>query len=321
MHMGTRGHAGDVGRHFIKCGTILNLLPSPHITQMDVHVRMTRGTNNRGRCMFPSALDVRDSDAGNSKTQRARANKTSPTIQEYWNPQCHGSRRQQTLPLLRFGHGQEDGRHTLDLLRRGSSGAVCGDGEMRAVVGGDVWVWAWAWAWSVYCRLLCRTRLPLRTREANGTVMNTSAEQMKRCTSGLLPASVASQPRVHTVLAMVLHGGCHGTGRIHLWPLGWVPHTCTPKDLSVASPPCVCPLFRGYLCVTSPGIGTSPLALLHATSAVSGTSGVGLTGFIGQPPHCATHVVRQGGGGLQMGVAVRRRGGRQRSPQETALFG
>ena len=31
--------------------------------QMDVDVPMTRGTNNSGRRMFPSALNVHDSDA------------------------------------------------------------------------------------------------------------------------------------------------------------------------------------------------------------------------------------------------------------------
>ena len=35
----------------------------PHVLQMDVVVPMMRGTNNSGRRMFPSALNVRDSYA------------------------------------------------------------------------------------------------------------------------------------------------------------------------------------------------------------------------------------------------------------------
>ena len=45
---------------------MLNLLPIPHVLQMDVVVPMTRGTKNIGRHMFPSAPNVSASHAGNN---------------------------------------------------------------------------------------------------------------------------------------------------------------------------------------------------------------------------------------------------------------
>ena len=49
--------------HVIKSGIVLNPLHIPHVLQVDVVVPMTRGTNNSGRHMFPSAPNVRDSHA------------------------------------------------------------------------------------------------------------------------------------------------------------------------------------------------------------------------------------------------------------------
>ena len=43
---------------------MLNILPIPHVLQMDVVVTMAKGTKNFGRHMFPSARRVRDSHAG-----------------------------------------------------------------------------------------------------------------------------------------------------------------------------------------------------------------------------------------------------------------
>ena len=50
----------------MKSGIMLNLLPIPHVLQVDVVVPMTRGTKNIGRHMFPSASNVLDSHAGNN---------------------------------------------------------------------------------------------------------------------------------------------------------------------------------------------------------------------------------------------------------------
>ena len=52
--------------HFIKSGIVLNLPPIPYVLQMDAVVPMTRGTKNIGRLMFPSALNIRDSQTGNN---------------------------------------------------------------------------------------------------------------------------------------------------------------------------------------------------------------------------------------------------------------
>ena len=65
LRWGWRG-AANGEEHLIKSGIMLNLLPIPHVLQMDVVVPMTRGTKNIGRHMFPSALSVRDSHAGNN---------------------------------------------------------------------------------------------------------------------------------------------------------------------------------------------------------------------------------------------------------------
>ena len=62
LRWGWRG-AANGEEHFIKSGIVLNLLPIPHVLQMDVVVPMTRGTNNSGRHMFPSAPNVCDSHA------------------------------------------------------------------------------------------------------------------------------------------------------------------------------------------------------------------------------------------------------------------
>ena len=64
LRWGWRG-AANGEEHFIKSGIVLNLLTIPHVLQMDVVVPMTRGTKNMCRHMFPSAPNVRDSDAGN----------------------------------------------------------------------------------------------------------------------------------------------------------------------------------------------------------------------------------------------------------------
>ena len=45
---------------------MLNILPIPHVLQMDVVVPMTKGTKNFGRHMFPSAPRVTDGYAGNN---------------------------------------------------------------------------------------------------------------------------------------------------------------------------------------------------------------------------------------------------------------
>ena len=62
---GWRG-AANGEEHFIKSGIVLNLLPIPHVLQMDVVVPMTRGTKNIGRHMFPSAPNAYASHAGNN---------------------------------------------------------------------------------------------------------------------------------------------------------------------------------------------------------------------------------------------------------------
>ena len=41
-------------------------LPISHVLQMDVNIPMTRGTKKIGRHIFPSALNVRNSHAGNN---------------------------------------------------------------------------------------------------------------------------------------------------------------------------------------------------------------------------------------------------------------
>ena len=59
------GRAANGEEHFINSGIVLNLLPIPHVLQMDAVVPMKGGTKNMCRHMFPSAPNVRDSHAGN----------------------------------------------------------------------------------------------------------------------------------------------------------------------------------------------------------------------------------------------------------------
>ena len=54
------------GKALYQRGIVLNILPIPHVLQMDVVVPMTKGTKNFGTHMFPSVPRVRDSHAGNN---------------------------------------------------------------------------------------------------------------------------------------------------------------------------------------------------------------------------------------------------------------
>ena len=56
----------------LECGIMLNVLPNPHMLQMDVAVPITSMTNDSGRCMVPNAPDVGDNHAGISITNIPR---------------------------------------------------------------------------------------------------------------------------------------------------------------------------------------------------------------------------------------------------------